>query len=552
MQSFEKYQRLFLRNISNRLADWHLKTSVQEKDIYKLLHTIKGTGASIELHRLSSEAESALDQLNPESERWWSGEEWAELFQPILLHVEFDEEADTVIPEREEPSDPIADQPTILILEDDMEFLQHFRETMESYGYNILMATTEERALKLFYDERPNLIVIDYYLEGKNGLEVVREIEAQANSNLTPIMVISADRSSQLMRKVYETTALDFFPKPLDYELLNIVIKNRLLHVNSLKKQITTDKLTKAYNRSYLYELLDNKKQSFKRTKEPFCLAILDLDNFKQVNDTYGHIVGDKVLRKLADVLQEQTRPEDVVVRYGGEEFILVMPQIGQKAAKRRIEDVLQHFKRVAHTTEGQTFHLSFTAGVAEMEEGIKKMEDLIVQADTALYKGKHNGKGIVVNFKQGLELTPAPSLSKHVHISVVDDDETIRQMLEERLSKLNFYQSATKVSTYGEGEHFLEEPQSEAYKHVVLLDGMLPGKDGLDVLAEFREFDQDSIVIMLTARQKGEDIIRALDLGADDYMTKPFSMDELIARINRIVERHKGGKEYEANTGRR
>lgn len=107
---------------------------------------------------------------------------------------------------------------------------------MESHGYNILIAATEERALNLFYDETPDLVVIDFYLENKNGLEILEEISTQATSILTPVIIISEDGSPELAKKVYETSALDFIPKPIDFEVFTTLIRNRLLHVRSLKK----------------------------------------------------------------------------------------------------------------------------------------------------------------------------------------------------------------------------------------------------------------------------------------------------------------------------
>ena len=174
MQKYEKYQQLFLKNISKRLAEWHEQDTIEEKDIYQLLHTIKGTAASIGLEDLSNEAEAMMGSIRPEATDRWDEQAWSELFQPILLNIDFGS-GDLI--DRELPSSigqQVQEQPTILILEDDLDFLHYFRENMESYGYNVLMATTEERALTLFYDEKPNLFIIDYYLQGKKRIRHCR------------------------------------------------------------------------------------------------------------------------------------------------------------------------------------------------------------------------------------------------------------------------------------------------------------------------------------------------------------------------------------------
>ncbi|MFZ0476557.1 MAG: response regulator [Halobacillus sp.] len=544
MQSFEKYQKLFLTNVSKKIETWQELPFVEEKEIYKFLHSVKGTAASIQLPELSTEAEKVMDHVNPVSTTSWQEGSWSELLQPIFLHAAFNKELE--LPGKEQGLPVFQKEekhPTILILENNLDFLHHFRNNMESHGYNILIAATEERALNLFYDETPDLVVIDFYLENKNGLEILEEISTQATSILTPVIIISEDGSPELAKKVYETSALDFIPKPIDFEVFTTLIRNRLLHVRSLKKQITTDKLTKAYNRTYLQDLLERKKRTFHRNEETFCLAILDLDDFKNVNDSYGHTVGDRVLVQLSEVLHASTRPEDSVIRYGGEEFIVVMPVISRIQAKRRLTNMLEEFKSILHTYKNYEFSLSFTAGLTEMNKSVSNMEDLIVQADLALYRGKRSGKGTVTIYEPTQDIPNISNAEKQVHISVVDDDSIIREILSDRLQTMKYFDHSVEVQAYKDGESFLKDDHEGKYKHVVLLDGVLPGMDGLEVLSQIRSYDQETVVIMVTGRQKGKDIIKALNIGADDYMTKPFSTDELVARIRRLIQRHKGGK---------
>lgn len=249
------------------------------------------------------------------------------------------------------------------------------------------------------------------------------------------------------------------------------------------------------------------------------------------------------MLVQLSEVLHACTRPEDSVIRYGGEEFIVVMPVISRIQAKSRLGSMLEEFKSIVHTYKNHDFSLSFTAGLTEMNESVSEMEDLIVQADLALYRGKRSGKGTVTIYEPNRDIPNVSNAEKLVHISVVDDDSIIREILSDRLQTMNYFDHSVQVQAYKDGESFLKDDHDGKYKHVVLLDGVLPGMDGLEVLSQIRSHDQETVVIMLTGRQKGKDIIKALNIGADDYMTKPFSTDELVARIRRLIQRHKGGK---------
>ncbi|MFQ3544900.1 diguanylate cyclase [Halobacillus rhizosphaerae] len=539
MEKNAKYQKLFFANLSKKIHEWTARNRVQEQEIYKLLHSITGTAASIGLDRMSDAANHLSKLVQEKSLVLWNQEEWTEFLQSILLYIDLD----TDWPVNKELTSKTLDQQraTILILENDLGFLQFLRENLEELGYNVLMATTQDRALQLFFDQKPDYLIIDYHLNGLTGLDVMKHISSHATSILTPIMIISGDCSEALAEKVYLTHALDFVTKPINFKVLHAMIRNRLFHIQTLKKQITTDQLTNTFNRTYLYDWLNHKKREFYRSKESFSLVMLDLDNFKHVNDTYGHLIGDQVLIKLAQELKRNIRAEDSVVRYGGEEFIVLMPGISGRDAVKRMNEVLQSFKNIQHHAKGEHFRISFTCGVTEFNAE-EKVEDLILQADLALYKGKRAGKGQVNQYNPELDSYLETGTEDQVHISIVDDDSIIREMLADRLEELTFAGKPVIVSTYKTGEIFLQANIPSNGKHVVLLDGVMPGMDGTEVLRDIRSRDQDTIVVMLTGRQKDADIIKALEIGADDYITKPFSLDELVARLKRIVNRHKGG----------
>ncbi|MFC7064125.1 response regulator [Halobacillus seohaensis] len=534
----KKYQQRFFNNIIKKINGWRNFSAIKEQEIFTLLHSIKGTAASIELTELSDVADLMLKDLHSDSEKVWDQSVWSKWIQPLILFIEFENEDGL-----EETTGRIEkSHTTLLILEDDVEFLNFFRENMEDKGYHILVASQEKRALRIFYDEQPDVILIDYYLNNLNGLEAMKLFSKQASSLLTPIMIISGESTNQLAKKVYATEANDFLTKPLNFQVLDAMIQNRLNHGRALKKQITTDKLTKVYNRTYLEELMEVKQREYTREAISFCFTIIDLDDFKYVNDTYGHVVGDQVLVSLTDLLKKLTRAEDAVIRYGGEEFIIFFSGIRSYQAKKRMDDILAHFRLIEHSSGNSTFQISFTAGIAQMSDQVSHVQDLINHADLALYKGKKKGKGNIQIYQPDDEDIFETNSSNHLQISIVDDDPIIRAMLQENLMSSTFGDLEVTITSYESGEKFLAKPKTNGY-HVVLLDGVLGDMDGLEVLHKIRKTDQKTAVIMVTGRQKDQDVINALNAGADDYVTKPFSSAEMVARIQRIIERQLGGK---------
>ncbi|MDJ0918582.1 MAG: sensor domain-containing diguanylate cyclase, partial [Woeseiaceae bacterium] len=160
------------------------------------------------------------------------------------------------------------------------------------------------------------------------------------------------------------------------------------LHEDSIR-----DPLTKLYNRRFMDETLHRELLRAKRSDQPLSVIILDIDRFKQVNDEYGHDIGDQVLIELADQLSRSVRDEDIVYRYGGEEFVIILPGASLDAARERALSVSRDVRRVRVETSTQPIKITISAGVATYPEHGESSEKLLVQADKALYLAKQSGR---------------------------------------------------------------------------------------------------------------------------------------------------------------
>jgi diguanylate cyclase (GGDEF)-like protein len=168
--------------------------------------------------------------------------------------------------------------------------------------------------------------------------------------------------------------------------------KNKELHELSI-----TDSLTGLYNRKHLMETLENEVARSKRHKHDFSVLVIDIDHFKEYNDTYGHLAGDEVLSRLATVFKESVRSCDYVARYGGEEFILVLPEIGPEDGVKAAERIRKKVAKESFAGDGETIQVTVSVGVASYPKDGDDSQSIIRHADTALYKSKESGRNRVV-----------------------------------------------------------------------------------------------------------------------------------------------------------
>jgi len=200
----------------------------------------------------------------------------------------------------------------------------------------------------------------------------------------------------------------DFLTKPISQaQLVNTVI-SKAERYRGLRKLMVEDSLTGLYNHVKTKTLLQQAILMAERQKSTVSYAMLDIDHFKKVNDTYGHSVGDKVIRALARFLKQQVRRADVVGRYGGEEFVVVFFDSTPDDAFEKLDEMREAFALVQHTFEGGSFAVTFSAGIANFPD-FSSMAELVVAADEALYAAKRAGRNRVIS-----QTDPAASNEAH------------------------------------------------------------------------------------------------------------------------------------------
>jgi len=303
----------------------------------------------------------------------------------------------------------------ILVIEDSKTSRQQIIRTLKEakLGDQFFEAENGLAALKIFAQEKVDLIFCDVVMPQMDGFKFLMALKGQEESQETPIVFMSVKGEMDQKLKALELGAWDFLTKP--FEAVELIARTKVfLRIRALQERLKSriqlleklsivDGLTGLYNKKYLFEFL---RREYKRS-ERFGLGIscmmMDLDNFKEINDNYGHQRGDLVLKELGGVLSEIVRGYDFSARYGGDEFTVIVPQ------QKNNVDVRGMAERIRKTVEGHTFldgksvskdkvPVTVSIGVATFPgNGINSHEDLVERADQALYGAKKKGRNCVV-----------------------------------------------------------------------------------------------------------------------------------------------------------
>ena len=534
----QKYKNLLFQNIKRTLTQWFESDKIDHipsLEVYRFIHSVKGTAGTLGLGGLMHLSEQLLEKLDENHEFNWQKQDLQEfLFQLIELTYQYEHFDERVMQEEIVRNH---DTPLIQIIDDDLSMLILLKDVLEEKGWMVITSVDPEKAVEQYFDMQPDCLIIDIQLPEKNGFELLQDIQEHNEKYFIPKLMISIQNDKQTRIKAYQTGADDFIPKPVEIDEFVVKIERHLQRKKLFDQSVLIDELTQVYNRKFLKEYFTKHLQESKRTGQAFSICLLDLDHFKQVNDTYGHLMGDHVLTEFAHFIKSKVRSFDLVYRFGGEEFVIIFPRATDMDVQLRVTEMIQEFSHKIFIHENDPFSVSFSAGIHMIDDCETTLKEAIKEADAALYEAKRLGRARA----ERSQSKKAPYKKKVLHVSIVDDDIIIRSILGKMLNGLQSDLFELKVGIYEDGQSFIESPSANnGENHFLILDGMMPVMDGLEVLQEVKRgrYADRFTVLMLTGRKSDGDIAMALKLGADDYVTKPFSITELQARVERLLQR--------------
>ncbi len=283
----------------------------------------------------------------------------------------------------------------LLIVEDDPAQAEHARSVLTEAGMDCRVVPGAEGIIEGLVEHRPELVLMDLWLEDCTGLELAALIRMQDAWVGIPIVFLSSERDPAEQIRAIQTGGDAFMTKPLKPTDLVACARAWLRRARALTARLHYDGLTGALNHAAFESRLDAEVARSDRTGRELSLAMIDLDHFKSVNDTWGHPTGDAALRMVSQLLRGRLRRTDVVARYGGEEFAVLLPDTSSAQAVEVIDGVRARLAELRLAVLGGVCSVTFSAGVASVA-GAESARDLVAAADAALYEAKRQGRNQV------------------------------------------------------------------------------------------------------------------------------------------------------------
>lgn len=298
---------------------------------------------------------------------------------------------------------------TLLAIDDDpgdRELLERHLEEIYDFAITVVACPSIEAAREALMRQAVDVIFVDYLLGADTGLEFLRELRERGDRR--PIVVLTGQGDQRIAAAVMRAGADDYLVKDdlnpdTIYRSLRFVFeryeneRNRAALEAELVRLARFDELTGLCNRRYLFDRLMQEMLRAQRYGSPLCILMLDLDHFKTLNDTHGHIVGDTILASVANILRQAIRATDIPGRYGGEEFCIVLTETRLNGARLVAERLRRHLAvETFSAANGRTFRVTCSMGLAEYHNGIQDITTFLGLADQALYKAKMAGRNRV------------------------------------------------------------------------------------------------------------------------------------------------------------
>lgn len=281
---------------------------------------------------------------------------------------------------------------SVLIVEDSITAVKLIERALAEQKIRTRAITNPQNILTVLDEFNPDLILMDMYMPNCTGVEVARVVRQHSQYLSIPIVYLSGETDIALQVEALRLGGDHFLTKPFNPIFLNAIVKSKIERYRALRRSMYHDSLTGLLNHTSSKQALQQAINQAQRINSCLAVIMLDIDYFKKVNDTYGHPVGDQIIRSLAWLLKQRLRKTDIVGRYGGEEFLVVLQNVNMQQALVIMDKIRQDFNEIRHPFQDSYFNISFSGGIASYPM-IDDGEALVKAADTALYVSKHSGR---------------------------------------------------------------------------------------------------------------------------------------------------------------
>lgn len=299
---------------------------------------------------------------------------------------------------------------SILIVDDEKSARDTLAELLAEEGYAVCGVDSAAAALEIIGSGSYDLVITDLVMPRSDGIVLTKNIKSLGID--VPIIVVTGFATIEYAVESMKAGAFDFITKPFNFEQIKLTIEKaletkrlrQLARESEFYRQLSNiDELTQLANYRAFHEALQREIERSQRYEHPLSLLMIDIDDFKKCNDTYGHLAGDSALKQIAGLIKQSTRGFDFIARYGGEEFFAVLPETAESQALVVAERMRAEIESHVFLDENQSeiSHLSVTIGISSLPLRATSKRDLIRTADFALYLGKSAGKNRVVLFEQ-------------------------------------------------------------------------------------------------------------------------------------------------------
>ncbi|HEX3726159.1 MAG TPA: diguanylate cyclase [Pirellulales bacterium] len=296
----------------------------------------------------------------------------------------------------------------VLIADDEILIRGLLEKSLRQWGYEVVVARDGIEAARILEAaDAPQLVLLDWLMPGLDGLELCRRVRAHDRERYTYIVILTAKCNKDDLVNGFEAGADDYIIKPFDAQELQLRLRTgeRILRLQTqliqardeLRNQGMRDPLTRLWNCNAILDILGQELDQARRQQTSVGVILLDLDYFKRVNDTYGHLIGNTVLCELAGVMVNATRPYDAVGRQGGEEFLIVLPGCDQHGALSQAEQMRMTISRMTVNTDAGPVRMTASLGVAVAGPSeVTDITALLREADDAMYRAKRRGRNCI------------------------------------------------------------------------------------------------------------------------------------------------------------